>query len=76
MLQQNVWDKISGAQWVLKPVLMLGPKFCGNTGLQVIKLQLYLEMLLNDFQYVCTAISLEELKREELKDVQYGMKLL
>lgn len=55
---------------------MLGPKFCGNTGLQVIKLQSYLEMLLNDFQYVCTAISLEELKREELKDVQYGMKLL
>lgn len=55
---------------------MLGPKFCSKTGLQIIKLQSYLEMLLKDFQHVCTAINLKELKREELKDVQYGMNLL
>jgi len=36
---------------------MPGPKFHGKTGLQVIKLQSYLEMLPGVFQYVDTVLA-------------------
>lgn len=52
------------------------PKFYGKTGLQVIKLQSYLEMLPDVFQYVCTALGPMGVKRAEFKYVQCGMKLL